>query len=151
MKGKTNRKRSCQLVSFVLKADYIPLNLVKWRKELVYQNNSSGSSSPFMVTVCLGKIFKGLTSPDSVSEKIAQEEQSSLIRRQVVQRNFSEQMTEKQNSVITCTKFPKRETPSVYGKRCSFDQKRKSCPYKAGVKQLKSHKSSNLLIWNFSL
>ena len=28
--------------------------------ELVCQNNSSGTSSPFMVTDCLGKLFKGI-------------------------------------------------------------------------------------------
>ena len=55
-------------------------------------------------------------------------------------------MTEKQNSVKTCTKSPKKETLSIYGNRCSFDQKRKGCPYKAGMNQLKSSKSSNLLL-----
>ena len=50
-------------------------------EEFVCQNNSSGTSSHFIVTDCLGK---KLTSPDSVSEKIAQVEQSPLIRRQVV-------------------------------------------------------------------
>ena len=115
-------------------------------KELVWQNNSSGTSSPFMVTDCLGIYSRGLTSPDSVSEKITQEEQSPLIRRQVVWRNYSEQMTEKQNSVKICTKSTRKETPPIYGNRCSFDQKRKSCPYKAGIKWLKSYKSSNLLL-----
>ena len=94
-------------------------------KELVWQNNSSGTCSPFMVTDCLGNYSMGLTSPDSVSEKITQEEQSPLIRRQVVWRNYSEQMTEKQNSVKFCTKSAKRETPSIYGNCCSFDQKGK--------------------------
>ena len=55
-------------------------------------------------------------------------------------------MTEKQNSVKTCSKSPKKETLSIYGNRCSFDQKRKGCPYKAGMNQLKSSKSSNLLL-----
>ena len=115
-------------------------------KELVWQKNSSGTSSPFMVTDCLGIYSRGLTSPDSMTEKIAQDEQSPLIRRQVVWRNYSEQMTEKQNSVKTCTKSTKRKTPPIYGNRCSFDQKRKICPYKAGMKWLKSYKSSNLLL-----
>ena len=115
-------------------------------KELVWQNNSSGTSSPFMVTVCLGIKSRGLTSPDSVSEKITQEEQSLSIRRQVVWRNYSEQMTEKQNSVKHCTKSAKRETPPIYGNRCSFDQKRKICPYKAGMKWLKLNRSSKLLL-----
>ena len=29
-------------------------------KMLVCENNSSGTSSPFMVTDCLGKLFKGI-------------------------------------------------------------------------------------------
>ena len=61
---------------------------------------------------------------DSVSAKITQEEQSRLIRRQVVWRNYSEQMTEKRNSVKICTKSRKTETPPIYGNRCSFDQKK---------------------------
>ena len=115
-------------------------------KEPVCQNNSSGTSSPFTVTDCREKYSRRLTSPDSVSEKITQEEQSPLIKRQVVWRNYSEQMTEKQSSVKTCTKSPKRETSPFYGNRCSFNQKRKSCAYKAGMKRLKSYKSSNLVI-----
>ena len=74
-----------------------------------------------------------------------------MIRRQVVWRYYSEQLTEKQNSVKTCTKFPKKETPSIYGNRCSFDKKRKDCPYKAGMNRLKSYKSSNLLLWKIIL
>ena len=81
-----------------------------------------------------------------MSEKITEDEQSPLIGRQVVRRNYSEQMTEKQNSVKTCTKSPKRETPPIYGNRCNFNQKRKSCPYKAGIIRLESYKSSNLLL-----
>ena len=108
-------------------------------KGLVWQNNSSGTSSPFMVTDCLGIYSRGLTSPDSVSEKITQAEQSPLMRRQVVWRNYSEQMTEKQNSVTICTESAKRKTPPIYENRCSFDQKRKSCPYKAGMNWLKSY------------
>ena len=77
-----------------------------------------------MVTDYLRIYSTGLTSPDSVSEKITQEEQSPLIRRQVVWRNYSEQMTEKQNSVKICTKSTKTETPPIYGNRCSFDQKK---------------------------
>ena len=94
---------------------------------------------------------RGLTSPDSVSEKITQQEQSPLIMRQVVWRNYSEQMTEKQNSVKTCTKSPKQETPPIYWNRCRFDQKRISCQYKAGMNRWKSYKSSNSLLWKFSL
>ena len=94
-------------------------------KELVLQNNSSGTKSLFMVTNCLRVYSRGLTSPDSVSEKITQEEQRPLIRRQVVCRKNSDQMTEKQNSVKICTKSIKTETPPIYGNRCSFDQKGK--------------------------
>ena len=90
-------------------------------------------------TVC-ENYSRGLTSPDSVSEKITEEEQSPLIRRQVVWRNYSEQMTEKQNSVKTCTKSTKKETPPIYGNQCSYNQKRKSCPCKAGMKRLKSYR-----------
>ena len=115
-------------------------------KELVCQNNSSRTSSPFMVTDCLRIYSRGLTSLHSVSEKITQGEQSLLIRRQVVWRKYSEQMTEKRNSVKICAKSTKTETPPIYGNRCSFDQKRKSCPYKAGMKWLKSYKSSKLLL-----
>ena len=60
IKGKTNRKGSCQLISVVLKTDYIHLKLDEWMKDLVYQNNSSGTSSPFMVTECLGKFLTGI-------------------------------------------------------------------------------------------
>ena len=90
-----------------------------------------------------GKFVHGINIADSVSEKITQEKQTPLIRRQVVWRNYSEQLTEKQNSVKTCTKSPKTETPSIYGNRCSFDQKRKGCPYKAGITRLKSDIAAN--------
>ena len=95
------------------------------------------------------KFSRGLTSPVSMSEKITQGQQSPLIRRQVVWRNCTEQMTEKQNSVKTCTRSIEKETPPIYGNRCSFDQKRKNCPFKAGTNQLKSFKSSNLPLWIF--
>ena len=115
-------------------------------KVLVSEDNSSGTSSPFMVTDCLGKLFTGTNVADNVSEKITQEEQRSLVGRQFFWRNYSEQMTEKQNNVKTCTKSPKQETPPIYGNRCSSDQKRKSCPNKAGLNRLKSYKNSNLLL-----
>ena len=47
-------------------------------------------------------------------------------------------MTEKQNSLKNCTKYPEKETPSLYGSRCSIDQKRKGCPYKAEMNRVKS-------------
>ena len=46
---------------------------------------------------------------------------------------------------------PKQETPPINGSRCSFDQKRKGCLYKAGMNQSKSYKGSNLLLWKFIL
>ena len=54
-------------------------------------------------------------------------------------------MTEKQDNVKNCAKAPKKETTYIDGNRCSYDQKRKSCPYEAVMKRLKSYKSSNLL------
>ena len=92
-------------------------------KELVCQNNSSGISSLLWQQIVWQKISRRLTSPDSVSEKITQAQQSPLITRQVVWRNYNEQMTEKQNSVKTCTRSLKKETPPIYGNRCGFDQK----------------------------
>ena len=88
---------------------------LKWNKFPFYGNRLS-----------MGKIFTGLTSPDNKSEKINQAEQCRLIRRQVVWRKYTEQMTEKQNSVKTGTRSLKKETPPIYGIRCSTDQKRKS-------------------------
>ena len=101
---------------------------------------------PYYAETVWESFSQGLTSPDSLSEKITQAEQSPMIRRQVVWRNYAEQMTEKQNSVKSCTRSKKMETPTIYGNRCSFDQKRKSSPYQAGKKRLKSYKSSKLLL-----
>ena len=80
-------------------------------KELLCQNKSSGTSYPLMVTDCLGKVSRVLKSPDTVSEKITQVEETLPIRRQVVWRNYSEQMTEKQNSVKTSTRTLKKHLP----------------------------------------
>ena len=76
---------------------------------LVRENNSSGTSSHFMVTDCLGKLFSGIIIADSVPEKITREEQSPLIRRKVIRTKYSEQLTEKQNSVKTRTESTKTE------------------------------------------
>ena len=138
IKVKTNSRGSCQSVSFDLKTDYIHLRLVNGVKKLVCQNNSSGTSSPFMVTVCLAKFFTGINIARQRVWEIHSSGTQSLIRWQVVWRNYTEPMTEKQNSVKTCTRSPKKETPAIYGNRYSFDQKRKSCPYKACVIQLES-------------
>ena len=59
-------------------------NQLKWNKFPYYGDRLSENYS------------RGLTSPDSVSEKITQKEQSPLIGRHVVWRNYSEEMTEKQ-------------------------------------------------------
>ena len=55
-----------------------------------------------------------LTSLDNVSEKVTQEELSPF-------RNYSEQNTEKQSSVKKFTTSQEKETPVLYGSRCSFD------------------------------
>ena len=56
----------------------------------------SGTSSPFIVTDCLGNFSRGLTAPDCVSEKITEVVQNLLKIRQVVWKNHTEQMTENQ-------------------------------------------------------
>ena len=115
--------------------------------ERLYVKTTQVEQVPFLWRVTVwGKTSRGLKSPDSVSQKITQTEQGSLIRRQVVCRNYTEQMTEKQSSVKTCTRSLKKETPPIYGNRCSFDRKRKICPFKAVMNRLKSYKSSNLLL-----
>ena len=76
---------------------------------VVRENNSSETSSPFTEIECLGKI---ITRIEIARERVWEShlrEQSPLIKRQVVWRNYSEQMTEKQKSVKTCTKSPKNE------------------------------------------
>ena len=85
-------------------------------KELVCQNNLSGTNSPFMVTDSRQKLFTGINiARQHVSEKIIQLEQSTLLRRQVVLRKDSEQRTGKQNSVKTCTQVPfKRNTSHIW-------------------------------------
>ena len=60
-------------------------------------------------------------------------------------------MTEKQKSVESCCDSLKKETPPIYGNRCSFDQKRKSFPYKAGMNLLKPYRGFNLLLWKIIL
>ena len=89
---------------------------LKWNKFPYYDERLSG------------KVFTGI----NISRQLVGENHSSgiesLIRRQVAWRNYSEQMTEKQNSVKTCTRYLKKETLPIYGNCCSFDQKRKGCP-----------------------
>ena len=44
----------------------------------------------------------------------------------------------------------RKEPPSIYGVRCFCDQKSRGCPYKVGMKWLKSFKSSDLLLWKIT-
>ena len=108
-KGKTNHEKSCQSILFRVKTDYL-------HSETSYKNESAclwkqlkWKRFPCMETDCRGKNLRGINVTDSVSEKGTQEEQSLLIRRQAVWKNYSEQMTEKQNSVKTCTNPRKRK------------------------------------------
>ena len=108
------------------------------------------SNSPFMVTHCLRKLLTGINIARQRVLENHSSEQSALIRRQVVWKNYIEQMTVKQNIVETCARSLKKETLVIYRNSCSFDQKGKSCSYKAGMNRLKSYKSSNMLLWKFS-
>ena len=69
----------------------------------------TGTSYPFLVTDCLRKLLTTINIADSVSEKLTKDEQSPLIRRQVVWNNCFEQITEKQKSVKTCTESQKKK------------------------------------------
>ena len=123
-KGTINHERSCQSHSFILKTDYLHFKTGHKDESACLWKQLKWNKFPFYGDRMSGKIIHGINIADSVSEKITSEEQSPLIRRQVVWRNYSEQMTEKQNNVKTFTKSPKKETLSLYGNRCSFDQKR---------------------------
>ena len=86
-------------------------------KVLFCENNSSGTSSLFMVTDCLRKLLTRINIADSVTEKISQQEQSqSPDKATGCLENFFEQMTGKQNSVKTCTKFPKKRNTAYIWK-----------------------------------
>ena len=86
-------------------------------KELVCENNSSGINSPFMLTDCLAELIKGLNIARQRVWEYHSSGIKSLVRQQVVWRNNSEpeQKTEEQNTLKTCTKSPKKETPQIYG------------------------------------
>ena len=61
---------------------------------------------------------------------------------------FSEQMTQKKrNSMKTCAKSSKKETPPIYGVRCGLDRKSKDIPFKVVMNQVKCYKCNNLLPW----
>ena len=107
-KRKNQPLKELSITFFHFKTDYLHLKTdcnderaclrkqLKWNQFLFYGDKLSG------------KVIHAINIADSVSEKITYKEQSPLIRRQVVWRNYSEQLTEKQNSVKTCTKSPKR-------------------------------------------
>ena len=129
-------------------------------KELVCPNNSSGTSSPFMVTDCLWKLFK-----------------RSYIARQRVWENHS-RGTKSPDKATGClekllwtngwkTKIVLKLAPSPQKEKhlpfleivVVLTKKREICPYKAGMKRLKWYNSSNSLLaatnvpsrwWNFS-
>ena len=82
-------------------------------KVLVCENNSCRTSSPFMVTDCLGNLFTGIALQTAGLRKSPKRNKSPPIRPKVVWRNYSEQMTEKRSSFKTCTKSPKKDTLSI--------------------------------------
>ena len=95
-------------------------------KVLVCENNVSGTSSLFLVTNSLGKIDHGdYHRQTECLRKVTWDAQTAVIGRQVVLRNYTEQITEKQIRVKTRTESLNKETHSIYGSRCSFDQKSK--------------------------
>ena len=120
-------------------------------KVLVFEGNWSGTTSPFIVTDCLEKLFKEI----NIARLRVWEKHLGGTKSRGKATGCLENLlwtnVWKQNSVKTCTKSPKRETLPIYVIRCSFDQKRKIRPYKAGMNRLELYKSSNLLIWKFIL
>ena len=69
-KAKTSHERSCQSIFFHFKTDHLHLKLAIGMKVLFCENNSSGTSSPFTVTDCLGNLITWVNVADNVSEKI---------------------------------------------------------------------------------
>ena len=94
-------------------------------KELECRNNSSGTSSPFIKTDCLGKLFKGI----KIARQRVWENQSRGTKSPDKATGCLEKLlwtkTEKQSSVKSCTKSPKRETPPIYGNCSSLTKKGK--------------------------
>ena len=148
-KGNIQENGAFNQFLLLLKTDYIHLKLVNWRKELVCQNNSSGTSSLLMVTDCLGKIFTRI----NLARQRVRENHSSGTESLDKVTGCLEKLLwtndwKKNKIVLKLAPGPlEKETPPMYGNRCSFDKKRKSCPYKAGMNRLKSCKGSNLLLW----
>ena len=103
-KRKPNHERSCQSFYFIFKTYYLHLKTDCKDESACLWKQIKWNQFPFYGDRLSGKTFHGINIADSVSEKITLEEQSPLKRRQVLWRNYFEQMTEKQNSVKTCTK-----------------------------------------------
>ena len=78
-------------------------------KELGCENNSSVTSSLFCDRLSWQNFQGDFHRKDGVLQKITEVEQSALIQRQTVWRNYSEQMTKKQNNFKTCTNSQKRK------------------------------------------
>ena len=95
-------------------------------KVLVCENNSSKTSSPFIVTDCVGKLIKAI---NIVRQRVWENHLRGTKSPDKATGCLEELLWTnewKQNSVKTCTKSPKRETPPFYGNRCSLDQKSNS-------------------------
>ena len=99
-----------------------------------------------MVTDFLGKLF---TEINIITQRVWQNQCSgteSVDKAEVVWRNCSERLTEKQTSVNNCTRPPKKKTPPIYINRCGFGQKGYGCPYKASMDRLKTYKWGNSVL-----
>ena len=59
MKGKTNRKRSSQLVSFVLKTDYIHLKTSQMDNRVRISKQLKWNKFPYYADRLSGKVFHG--------------------------------------------------------------------------------------------
>ena len=100
------------IIFFHLKTDYLHLKTRHKDQSGCLKKQLKWNKVSFFSDGLSGKIFHGINIANSVSEKITQEEQSPLIKRQVVWRIYSEQMTEKQKIVLKLAPSPpkKRKT-----------------------------------------
>ena len=90
-----------------------------------------------MVTEWLGKIFKGINiarqrvwENHSCGTESPDEATGCLEKKHWT-------LDWKKNSVKSCTRSLKQETPHIYGTRCNFDQQRKSCFKKSRYESVK--------------
>ena len=113
-KGKTNHERSCQLFSFILKTDDLRLKTGYKDESACLWKQLKWKKFPFYGDRLSGECFHGTNIAENVSAKITREEQSLLIRRQVVGRNNSEQKTKKQNSCKNLHQVPKKRKNLPY-------------------------------------